>query len=735
VVAVLLLAAPTAPTAPPDGKGKPPDAGPPPGKGKPPKDDPVDPGPPAPIDYTQIEGVSQPTFTETRSDELDVPMADGTTLFVRVVRPAADGPFPVILEASPYHGTLADRDGIRILPDARDASGRQIGLTGYFAPRGYAVVMVDLRGTGKSQGCLDHLGPNDASDLKQIVEWAASQDWSNGRVGMTGHSYVGSTPSLAAAMQPEGLETIVPSAGLASMYDHQFQGGVPFFLQWAGPQWAYPYLATVRHTPPVGTEPAQNSNTGDSFGRNQEYAYCGPANSALTSGEPQLSGAYADWHAQRDWRDEATAAPIPVFMVHGVNDNAARVTAMDWFHERDNAGDKIWLGQWNHGSGCCPNRRGMQWTAALHAWFDKHLAQRDVETGPPVEVFLADGAFHDAQNWARTEVITGTRWPVETQPLTFYPSGMGLSTDAPAAEGSSAFTGEGRGGTSVKPAGDPFTTGGVTFATEPFADDLVLAGLPELQLAASSSSPRVHLIAGLYDEWESDGGTIQRRRISEFAINPELREGSDDPQPVVPGQRYTLEPPGFTMAHHLREGHRLLLRVTTSSPDKVPTFSADPRVTVFTGPDATSVTVPVVAAPSLFPDTVGLEPAPPLGPAAPPYNAQITALIANQQSGAMLGTVHPFEIPANTDNARAEVVATWPGGGDMELYLERQNPGTTTFQTVVQGTSSAEGEERLVAPRLSPGQYRFRLFNVNAPPNTTADVTATYFNQAGEPGS
>ena len=59
-------------------------------------------------------------------------------------------------------------------------------------------------------------------------------EWSNGRVGMTGHSYVGSTPSVAAAQRPTGLKTIVPSAGLASMYHHQFQAGVPYFLQWTG---------------------------------------------------------------------------------------------------------------------------------------------------------------------------------------------------------------------------------------------------------------------------------------------------------------------------------------------------------------------------------------------------------------------------------------------------------------------------------------------------------------------
>ena len=264
-------------------------------------------------------------------------MHDGTEVYIEVTRPAddagqpLDGQWPVILEASPYHGTLADREGMRILPDPRDENGTSLGLTGYFVPKGYAVVMMDLRGTGKSDGCLDHLGANDAQDLEDVVEWAASQSWSNGRVGMTGHSYVGSTPSLAAAMDPEGLVTIVPSAGMATMYDHQFQAGVPYFLQWAGPMEAYEQIALERDLP-----------DGEHFGEKPEETGCGLPNSSLTAGEAQLSGQYTSWHAERDWREAATAADIPVFMVHGVNDNAARVAGIEWFTDRGGrAGDKI----------------------------------------------------------------------------------------------------------------------------------------------------------------------------------------------------------------------------------------------------------------------------------------------------------------------------------------------------------------------------------------------------------
>ncbi len=328
-------------------------------------------------DYTKTAGLSQPQY-ETVRDVLRVPAFDGRELYLEVTRPKAEGRFPVILESSPYHGTMADRDGTRILPEPRTVDGRSAGLTGYFAPRGYAVVMMDLRGTGRSQGCLDHLGLRDARDLKQIVEWSASQRWSNGRVGMTGHSYVGSTPSVAAAQNPKGLETIVPSAGLASMYDHQFQAGVPYFLQWTGADRGVradrASSASCRRASP---SPFGLTHPGDDFGNNPEETGCGLPQSAAVAGEDQLSGRYADWHLARDWQDGATNADIPIFArPRRQRQRRACRRAGVVLRAHGRPRDKVWIGQWDHGAGCCPNRRGIQWTAALHAWFDKHLARR-----------------------------------------------------------------------------------------------------------------------------------------------------------------------------------------------------------------------------------------------------------------------------------------------------------------------------------------------------------------------
>jgi predicted acyl esterase len=676
-----------------------------------------------PVDYTQLRGLSQPTFGETVRDQLTVPMKDGTELYVEVVRPKADRRNPVILEASPYHGTLADRDGTRILPEPRDADGKPIGLTGYFAPRGYAVVMVDLRGTGRSRGCLDHLGHKDESDLKQIVEWAATQPWSNGKVGMTGHSYVGSTPPVAAAQRPQGLTTIVPSAGLASMYDHQFQAGVPYFLQWVGPMEAYEQLALERKLP-----------GGDDFGNNMEDTGCGLPQSSLFAGEGQLSGQYQAWHAERDHSEGAASAPVPVFIVHGVNDNAARITAADWFNTRHERGlgsqDKAWIGQWDHGSGCCPNRRGIQWTYALNAWFDKWLAGKRVSTGPPVEVFMSDGGFTEATQGDRDEVYTASSWqPGGTGKLELFPSADGgLGSTRPAEDGSVSFTGD--------PSGfdDPQAADAAEFSTEALGRDYLIAGEPKLDLVSSTTAPRVHLIANLYDE-NPEG---DRRRISQFAINPELREGISTPKPAVAGERYSLDPPGFTMGHHLRQGHKLVLRVTTSDPDKVPTFAVDPQINVFTGPDGTAVSVPVVEGARLYPDTVPLtlEEPRPIGPAQASIEGSATPIApgAEVRDENVTSAFLEFDVEADKDNATTKVLATPQAPADIDLYLQKQQSDGNWSIDQSSGASSSLEDEQMQFENIQPGHWRIEVHNWAGPPMNEVALKITFFNQNGEAG-
>ncbi|MGH2739626.1 MAG: CocE/NonD family hydrolase [Actinomycetota bacterium] len=698
-----------------------------------------------PMDYTKIKGLSQPKYTNTITETMMMPMADGVEVYVEVIRPDAKGKFPVIAEISPYHGTIYQRDGVRMLPE-------QGGLVSYFVPRGYAVVMMDLRGTGRSQGCLDHMGPNDQSDAKEVIEWAATQPWSTGRVGVIGHSYPGGTSVMSIAEQPQGLVTAVVSAGLGTMYEHQWQAGVPYNLQWAGPFAGYYPLSMERHLPPgVGFPVLGSGNGGDNFGNDMEYFGCGITQTSLVTGDAILSGQYVEWHAERDFREGAAANPIPVFVIHGVNDNAARVASLDWFNRRNFSlkakgkpvQDKLWLGQWDHGSGCCPNRRGYQWTLALHAWFDKQLQGRNVDTGPPVEIFLADGPLPAVTGGARGEIFTANSYPGDPRVVEFFPDADGtLNTTLADSAGSVSFTGDPRGFNS------PAQTGAAIFRTEPFTKDTLYAGVPELDLAASVTAPRVHLIANLYDE-DSSG---QWRRISQFAINPELREGLDTVAPVIPGEQYLLQPPGWSMAHIMKKGHRLALRVTTSDPDKVPFFAVDPNITVFTGPDATVLRLPVIDNPVIYKDLLNLEP-PATTPAVPgkarprrtkaPKSAQpgssasaiVPAPGAGTRQAGVTSVFVEFDVQEGFDNARMEALAVPLTSADLDLYLQKQGTDGSWSSDLGAAASGSITEETLAAGRLSPGHYRLEVHLWVGAPATMADVTLTFYDSKGNPGA
>jgi hypothetical protein len=312
--------------------------------------------------------------------------------------------------------------------------------------------------------------------------------------------------------------------------------------------------------------------------------------------------------------------------------------------------------------------------------------------------------------------------------LTLHPSaGGGLGATPDALPGSVSFAGDPAGFT------DPQGTGGVDFATEPMAEDTVLAGQPLMDLVASVTAPRMHLIGTLYDE-NPDG---ERRRISQFAINPELRVGVATPKPVVPGMTYQMQPPGFAMAHDLRAGHRLVLRFTTSDPDKVPTFAVDPRVTIATGPGGTVLQVPVVDSPVLAADAVPFDEDAPAeaGPAQPGQQASVTPALGAPERAPATVAFHEFDVEEGFDNAALLVGAVPSMQADIDLYLQRQQPDGTWSADLTSGGSASLTEESLRYASPEPGRYRLEVHNWAGAPATRIDLTLTFLNSAGEPGA
>ncbi|CAB4717821.1 MAG: CocE/NonD family hydrolase [Actinobacteria bacterium] len=148
----------------------------------------------------------------TESGYLDAP--DGTHLKYTVLRPEGEGPFPTLLQ---YEGYNAGSNPTRV----NDDFGAEM------LADGYAIVGVSVRGTACSAGEFDLFSPHWATDGAAAVEWAGSQPWSSGKVGMFSFSYAGFTQLLVAAEQPEHLAAIAPGMVVSDAYrDVGYPGGI-----------------------------------------------------------------------------------------------------------------------------------------------------------------------------------------------------------------------------------------------------------------------------------------------------------------------------------------------------------------------------------------------------------------------------------------------------------------------------------------------------------------------------
>jgi predicted acyl esterase len=165
-------------------------------------------------------------------------MRDGARLFVNLFRPVIDRPYPVIMSVTPYG---KDKLPDRLASFFMRLSGVKFGnlncsrLTGFEAPdpvywvkQGYIVLQADVRGMHKSEGQAGVLRQQDAEDYYDLIEWAASQPWCTGRVGLMGVSYLAMSQWRVAALKPPHLQAIIPWESATDLYrEFAFHGGIP----------------------------------------------------------------------------------------------------------------------------------------------------------------------------------------------------------------------------------------------------------------------------------------------------------------------------------------------------------------------------------------------------------------------------------------------------------------------------------------------------------------------------
>jgi putative CocE/NonD family hydrolase len=139
------------------------------------------------------DGGSAPRYEARLLHDRRVPTRDGIALSADVYLPFAQGPFPTIVQWTPYESTRE----------------RFIGWGVFYARRGYAAVVVDVRGRYESDGVLDPW-VRDGVDAQDTLTWAAGEQWCNGRIGTWGRSYGGVVQWQLAHLGHPNLQCIAP---------------------------------------------------------------------------------------------------------------------------------------------------------------------------------------------------------------------------------------------------------------------------------------------------------------------------------------------------------------------------------------------------------------------------------------------------------------------------------------------------------------------------------------------
>lgn len=458
-------------------------------------------------------GMTEDRFpAATSAESVYVTSHDGFSLHARVFRPDTssdpDHRLPIILTHSPYYaGSILG------------GNERSLDLVEFFTPKGYAVVLTDVRGTGNSGGCAEQDGVNQAEDFKTLVEHFAAQEWSNGKVGSYGKSYDAETQNAGIVLAPEGLATAVTVAGISGLYDVAFYDAVPLGVN--GPLSAAIYV-------PYGVP---SGAPGDPFAVKtfecQAGNFAGPAN---------VTGDQTQYWRDREFRLKVTEIPEPVSVlhVHGLHDGIVTPIAIDGWYDRIPGFTRAIWGQWAHhypyDAPAVVARD--DWYDTIHAWFDFFLL--DLPTGvaswPPVQVQAEDGVWRGVNSFE--EMGRTVRLPLGSELL-----------DDSAAEGTTVAI---------------FEDETAMWTSAPFEGGVHLSGRAVLDAVITLDLPDAHFAIAL-DEVSASG---QTRQLTEGWLSAMHRDGLAQGAPVPIGEEIRYRIRTYPFDAYLSEGSSLRLRLT-----------------------------------------------------------------------------------------------------------------------------------------------------------------------------
>lgn len=490
-----------------------------------------------------LDGLTEPVLAFGDFLALKIPSHDGVELHVDVQLPEGDGPFPTLIEYTPY-SLLGEQAWGAVYENGLEGTVAQDNaLANYYVPRGYAVGVAHVRGTGESGGCLTVGGPDEGKDGYAIVEGLAEMPWSNGRIALMGTSYVGTTPIETAILDPPHLATIIPISAVTSWYKYYFENGEQRMNGSPPPGASYPdpafWLA-------MGVVPGVRTGAAD------------PMDAACPAEMLQnfwLQDDYNDYWTTRDHGAFASQIRAPMLFVQGFDDENVATNMITDFVANVTSEKRVWLQQHAHGIPASFEA----YYAYQHRWLDHFML--DKQNGalelPGVIVQDNRGQYRAESSWPPADAQLQRLW---------LGSGGALDNATPAETGSASFLDDG----ALPGVGDPAPASEIgselRFVTEPLAQPMHLAGDARMHLVAASDMTDTQFSVILYDVAPDGSESFVTRGYIDARHRDSLQTGED----LVPGQAYVFEWLLHPRDHVLEAGHALALVVKSSDPYIMP---------------------------------------------------------------------------------------------------------------------------------------------------------------------
>ncbi len=590
-------------------------------------------------EFGRYEGYSEPRFEEWVNTSGYVEMRDGVKLAVDVTFPAvdgeaADGPFPVVWTHSRYHrnpgalNRIFAPEGVEVPEVHSQVDAR--GDLQLLVRHGYVVAAVQVRGGGASFGTYEGLFSDaETDDAREMIEWFATQPWSDGNVGMWGGSYLGMTQYMAASEGHPALKAIVPNVAGLDMYDQLYPGGVyrkDMIDHWGSLTRS---LDVEWLAPPVDEDPsgellaAAVAEHEHNWDVEREYG----SGKFRDHDVPTL-----DWsdHGFSGVLDEVQAAQVPAYHLNGWFDIFVLDAAL--IYGNYEGPQKMAIGAWSHAGmpdSALMVERGRVGAIEHLRWFDYWLKGIDngIMDEPPVHYAV----MSDPGEWSWTSAET---WPVvEARSVDYHfapgPTGTvasandgALVTEAAEPEGQDAYRVDLTATTGTTTRWDNAVGGApmmiypdlsandakaLTYTTEPLGADVTVVGHPVVHLWVTSSTNDGDFIV-LLEEVDDQGrshyvteGVLRasHRKLDQAPWDnlglPFQRSFGEDVEPLPSGEPTELVMDLYPTATVFNAGHRIRVAIVGADADNIELPSVAPTYQVFRGPAQPSrIVLPVV---------------------------------------------------------------------------------------------------------------------------------------------